>query len=63
MDLPSIVNDSDYDLKYDQLCIYRVGTSVSTTGEITTGTTPRKCIDMPETLYPYEKFGFTATQV
>ena len=55
LNLPRILNESDYDLVFDQLCIYREGTSVNSNST-------RKCKDIG-TLYPYDEVFFTRDEI
>ncbi len=55
LNLPRILNESDYDLVFDKLCIYREGTSVNSNST-------RKCKDIG-TLYPYDEVFFTRDEI
>jgi len=52
---PTIVNNSDYDLYFDELCILKDGSTLNGVSQ--------NCISMGGILYPGEKVGFTDAQV
>ena len=63
MNLPRILNESDYDLVFDKLCIYREGTSVnSNSNSDPDSTATRKCKPIG-TLYPYDEVFFTRDEI